>query len=249
MAKRVSKKAAAKKQAGKRKKTKPAKKKASSAKGSASKSTTKSTVKKKTTKKASTKKRVAKKKAVKSSSSGSARKKASPKKTTTTKKATRKKTTEKTTKSNEPRKVSRLTESEAPSAEEPKKVKSPLKKRELESFRQLLLAKRAMLTNDVTTMTDTALRGSSYSDAGELSTMPIHMADLGSDNFEQEFTLGLIQNEHAVLREIDEALQRIDEGTYGICLGTGKPIAKARLRAKPWAKYCIEYARKLERGF
>ncbi|MBN1343086.1 MAG: TraR/DksA C4-type zinc finger protein [Phycisphaerae bacterium] len=132
---------------------------------------------------------------------------------------------------------------------EDKPPKSPLKKRELEVFRALLLAKRATLVGDVTNMTDEALRQDRQTSSGDLSNMPIHMADLGSDNFEQEFTLGLIENSHAVLREIDEALQRIDEGGYGVCLGTGRPISKARLKAKPWAKYCIEYARKLERGY
>jgi DnaK suppressor protein len=60
--------------------------------------------------------------------------------------------------------------------------------------------------------------------------------------------MGLIENERGLLREIDEALQRIEEGTFGICVATGKTITKARLRAKPWAKYCIEYARKRELG-
>ncbi|MHC4234990.1 MAG: TraR/DksA family transcriptional regulator, partial [Planctomycetota bacterium] len=82
----------------------------------------------------------------------------------------------------------------------------------------------------------------------DLSSMPIHMADIGSDNWEQEFTLGLIDNERLLLREIDEALQRINANTYGICLATRKPISAARLRAKPWAKYCIEYARLREQG-
>ncbi len=131
----------------------------------------------------------------------------------------------------------------------PKPPKSPLSKKELEAFRQLLLAKRATLAGDVTNMTDEALRKNGQNGAGDLSNMPIHMADLGSDNFEQEFTLGLIESESALLREIDEALQRIEDRTYGICLGTGKPIGKARLKAQPWAKYCIDYARRLERGF
>jgi len=98
-------------------------------------------------------------------------------------------------------------------------------------------------------MTDEALRKTRQSSTGDLSNMPIHMADLGSDNFEQEFTLGLIESERQILREIDEALARIENGTYGICLATGRPISKARLKAKPWAKYCIEYAKRLERGF
>jgi RNA polymerase-binding protein DksA len=74
------------------------------------------------------------------------------------------------------------------------------------------------------------------------------MADIGSDNWEREFTLGLIDTEKAQVKEIDEALTRIENRTYGMCLETHQPIAIERLRAKPWAKYCIEYARQLEEG-
>src|SRR5262249_15063185 len=81
-----------------------------------------------------------------------------------------------------------------------------------------------------------------------LSNMPIHMADVGTDNFEQEFTLGLIESERQILREIQEALIRIDDNTFGICQGTGKPIPRVRLEAVPWAKYRIEYSRLLESG-
>jgi DnaK suppressor protein len=72
------------------------------------------------------------------------------------------------------------------------------------------------------------------------------MADIGSDNYEQEFTLGLMDSERKLLKEIDDALQRVEQGIYGICEGTGKQIPKARLEAQPWARYCVEYARKLE---
>jgi DnaK suppressor protein len=78
--------------------------------------------------------------------------------------------------------------------------------------------------------------------------MPIHMADLGTDNYEQEFALGLMDSERKLLQEIDDALQRIEEGIYGICQGTGQPISKARLEAQPWARHCVEYARLLEQG-
>ena len=78
--------------------------------------------------------------------------------------------------------------------------------------------------------------------------MPTHPADIGTDNYEQEFSLGLLESERALLAEIDEALERIDKGTYGVCLGTGEPIGKPRLHARPWAKYCIEYARLIEKG-
>jgi len=78
--------------------------------------------------------------------------------------------------------------------------------------------------------------------------MPLHMADLGTDNFEQEFALGLLDSERKLMTKIDKALQRIEDGTYGICAGTSVPIKKARLEAKPWASHSVEYARKLEEG-
>ena len=85
-------------------------------------------------------------------------------------------------------------------------------------------------------------------DAGDLSSMPIHMADMGTDNFEQEFALGLMDSERKLLEEINDALGRIVDGGYGICAGTGKNIKKARLEANPWARYCIEYATMVEKG-
>jgi RNA polymerase-binding protein DksA len=130
----------------------------------------------------------------------------------------------------------------------PVKAGRPLSSQDLAQFRDLLLAKRAELIGDVSTMQDEALNRSRQDAAGDLSNMPIHMADLGTDNYEQEFTLGLIEGERALLREIDEALARIANGTYGVCQATGKPIGKARLRARPWAKYCYEYVLAQERG-
>ncbi len=118
----------------------------------------------------------------------------------------------------------------------------------LQEFRQLLLTKRAELIGDVDHMTSEALRDSQPGGLGTLSNVPIHMADVGSDNWEQEFTLGLVANERQRLKEIDAALQRIADHTYGICESTHKPIGKQRLRAKPWARYCIESAREKELG-
>ena len=127
--------------------------------------------------------------------------------------------------------------------DKPGKNQAGLKAKELEFFRDLLLAKRRELLGDVHSMEEEALRSASGSN---LSNLPIHMADMGTDNYEQEFTLGLVEKDRQLLREINVALAKIRDGTYGICEGTGKPISKARLEAKPWAKYSIEYTRKLE---
>jgi len=126
-------------------------------------------------------------------------------------------------------------------------VKTFLNDRQLEEFKELLLQKRAQLTGDVQGLASEA-RGRSAQGDSEHSNMPIHMADLGSDTWEQDFTLGLIVNAESVVREIDEALQRIEQRTYGICSVGNDRIGVARLRAKPWAKYCIEHARLVEEG-
>ncbi len=115
---------------------------------------------------------------------------------------------------------------------------------DIEHFKQLLLKKRQEIIGNVSEIEEEALKSSD----GDISNMPIHMADTGTDNYEQEFALGLMDNERKLLRKIEDALEHIEQKTYGICEVTGTPIPKARLEAKPWARYCVEYARKLEQS-
>lgn len=119
---------------------------------------------------------------------------------------------------------------------------------EIERFKQILLEKRREILKNVYEIEDEALKKSRLDASGDLSSMPIHMADLGTDNYEQEFVLGLMDSERKLLHEIDDALQRIENKTYGVCEGTGQPIPKARLEAQPWARHCVEYTRMLEQG-
>lgn len=125
---------------------------------------------------------------------------------------------------------------------------SRLSAKDIEMFRQILLNKRRELAGDMQTLAEGALQKNAAEAAGNLSNMPQHMAELGSDNFEQEFALILVDSERELLKEIDAALKRIEDGTFGICQATGKPISKARLKAKPWAKYCYEYVLAQETG-
>lgn len=129
-----------------------------------------------------------------------------------------------------------------------KRKKSSLTAAEIKYFKQILLVKRAEIIGDVNSIENEALKKSRLDAAGDLSSMPIHMADIGTDNFEQEFALGLMDSERKLLVEINDALKRINNGFYGICEGTGKPIPKTRLQAKPWARYCIKYAIMVEQG-
>ena len=124
-----------------------------------------------------------------------------------------------------------------------KKSNRKLTPKQLEKYRQLLLDKRKELIGDVESIEENIFQGS-----GELSSMPMHPADIGSDNFEQEFSLGLMAEGKKILVEIDLALQRIEDGSYGICEGLSIPIETPRLEAIPWTRYSLEYARKLEKG-
>lgn len=122
-------------------------------------------------------------------------------------------------------------------------IKTRLVAKELAEYRKILLEARVELIARVTGLEDDALRSS----GGNLSNMPLHMADIGTDTFDQDLAIGMAETERELLREIDEALERITAKTYGVCQLTGKPIPKARLDAKPWAKYTIEAARQLEK--
>ena len=121
-------------------------------------------------------------------------------------------------------------------------------KAELQSHRETLLNLRRRLTGDVSHLADEALRARGGEASGSLSNAPLHMADLGTDNFEQELSLNLLQNQEHALKEIDEALQRIRQGSFGRCEECGEPIPKGRLQALPYTRHCVACARKLEQS-
>ena len=117
-----------------------------------------------------------------------------------------------------------------------------MKKDDIKDYRDRLVAIRARLRGDVNNMANAALHKRRTDANGDLSSMPIHMADMGSDNFEQEFTLHLMQSEEDTLGRIEIALERIEEGTYGQCEVCGVRIPKARLNALPYATTCVKCA-------
>src|SRR5437870_13847094 len=121
-------------------------------------------------------------------------------------------------------------------------------KAELQTYQDQLNALRNRHNGDVSHLTDEALRRTGGGATGNLSNMPIHMADLGTDNFEQEFTLSLLQNEEQLLVEIAAALERMNQGAFGKCEECQEAIPRPRLQAVPYARYCVECARKLEQN-
>jgi DnaK suppressor protein len=139
----------------------------------------------------------------------------------------------KNTRRTKPAKAQIVGTNSSPAEAKPKAVqvltKTYLTEAELEHFKQILLEKLRQLSIDVDSIESEALRKNRADATGDLSSMPIHMADMGSDTFEQDFTLGLMSSERKIVAEIIAALKRIQDGTYGICEGTGRPIPKARL--------------------
>lgn len=121
--------------------------------------------------------------------------------------------------------------------------KSPLNPAQIDHFRALLFRKRAELVGDVAMMEKEALR----SETGSLSNMPSHIAEQGSDASEQAVSLDLAAADRKLIKEIDDAIMRVERGTFGLCELTGKPIKLERLEEIPWARYSIEAARELER--
>ena len=127
-------------------------------------------------------------------------------------------------------------------------MKPGMKAADAKPFKTALESLRARLRGDVTTMADAALRKTRSEASGDLSSMPIHMADIGSDAYEQEFTLSLMATEEDTLTLVEEALERIRGRRYGLCEECGGVIAKKRLEAIPFAPTCIRCAEKLENG-
>jgi RNA polymerase-binding transcription factor DksA len=120
-----------------------------------------------------------------------------------------------------------------------------MKKSEAKEFKNLLLGMRARLRGDVSALADAALRKTRSEASGDLSSMPIHMADMGTDAFEQEFTLSLMEHDGTALEQIEAALVRIEDGNYGVCLECEAKIPKARLEVLPFTPHCVKCAEKV----
>ena len=120
---------------------------------------------------------------------------------------------------------------------------------DMQTFRPVLAKLAQHLRGSVAALKEEAFPPSDEIAAANLSDVPVEdRAELGSDSFAKETTLGLAENESAQLEEIDAALLRIDEGTFGTCEECGQEIPKARLQMIPFARQCIECARKSQQG-
>lgn len=118
-----------------------------------------------------------------------------------------------------------------------------LDQKKLDYYKKLLVKLRDDLVHDIRNMSENS--GSS-NDGSDVSGHVQHMADVATDMYDKEFSLGLASHDREVLQKINAALKRIEDGTYGFCLATGKSISQARLKAIPYAEYCLKYQEELE---
>jgi RNA polymerase-binding transcription factor DksA len=119
-------------------------------------------------------------------------------------------------------------------------------KSDLGTYRDSLLVLGRRLDDDFAQIHDEALRQAGGDTRANLSHVPLHLADLGADSFEQDIALGLLETEGQILMQVKEALDRIDDGTYGDCQECQEPIPSERLRAVPYTLFCVDCARAYE---
>ena len=120
-------------------------------------------------------------------------------------------------------------------------------KKELEYFRQLILKIKDKILEEIKHISEDTLKKSQKDAAGDISGYTYHMADVASDTYDREFSLGLVSNEREALYELDDAIKKIDEGTFGICEECKSLITKTRLKAVPYARLCLKCQEKKEK--
>jgi len=119
-----------------------------------------------------------------------------------------------------------------------------MRKAQLDKHRKMLEALASRVRSDATAMIEQARGGSGGNGGGELSNVPFHLGDMGTEEYLYDLNTTLLANEQYIVSEARDALARMDEGTYGQCEACGKTIAKARLEAIPFTRYCVECAEK-----
>ncbi len=122
-----------------------------------------------------------------------------------------------------------------------------MKKKDREKLKRLLEKEREGLVSEIEHLENDSLNKSQRDASGDLSGYSFHMADMGTDNFDREFTLGLVSTEQKLLYEVDEALRRLKKGKFGLCQQCGKAIRHKRLEAVPYARLCIKCKEEMEK--
>lgn len=126
-------------------------------------------------------------------------------------------------------------------------MKKKISKKDLLYFKKLILKRKEEVVDQIKHISDEVLKKSQKDAAGDISGYTYHMADIATDTYDREFSLSLASNERKLIYEIDDAIKKIEEGTYGVCEGCKNLITKTRLKALPYARLCLKCQENTER--
>lgn len=126
-------------------------------------------------------------------------------------------------------------------------MKKKYNKKDLTEFKKLILKRKEEIAEGIKHISEDTLKKSQKDAAGDISGYTYHMADVATDTYDREFSLGLASNERQALYELDDALKKIEEGTFGICEDCKGLITKTRLKAIPHARLCVKCQERKEK--
>lgn len=127
-------------------------------------------------------------------------------------------------------------------------MKNKLTRKELGEFRKILLKRKEEIDDEIKHISDDTLKKSQKDASGDISGYTYHMADVATDNYDREFSLGLASNDRKSLFELNDALKKVEDGTFGICEDCKRLITKVRLKAVPQARLCVKCQEKREKS-
>lgn len=126
-------------------------------------------------------------------------------------------------------------------------MKKKFNKKELGEFKKLILKRKEETLDNINHISDDTLKKSLKDASGDISGYAYHMADMATDTYDREFSLGIASNERELLYVLEDALKKIDEGNFGICEECDSVITKTRLKAIPYARFCVKCQAKMEK--
>jgi len=126
-------------------------------------------------------------------------------------------------------------------------VKKKLSKQQLLVFKKLILKRKEEALDEIKHISEDTLKKSQKDASGDISGYTYHMADVATDTYDREFSLGLASNDRELLYELDDAMKKIEEGTFGICEECKSVISQTRLKAVPYARLCVKCQEKKEK--
>lgn len=125
-------------------------------------------------------------------------------------------------------------------------LKKKLLKKELDEYKKLILKRKDELSDAIEHISEDTKKSQKEA-SGDISGYSFHMADVATDNYDREFSMGIVSSERKQLAELNDALKRIEDGSYGICQDCKDPIPQARLKAVPFARLCVKCQEKRDK--